>query len=299
VRRLTEEPLSLREAAPELSLPAGLESVLRRALSRRREERHSSAREFAEEVSQATTSADPRSAAVASDEGGGEKEAFLRGAGTEDVPRTEISPTGGAKTGSWSPSRLAALGGGTGLLLLALFGILLLTRTPANDEPPDIDRATVALDDPADRPEEDPEGAPPPGGEEPELRPPPVEPLQDDDRVRPQAEPESELQQPGAGVSVPALPDEPPVEILRRQLLARDPAGADTRYVLQAMRDTTMALWSEASMSRADSALAAYVIGSILIPLGDSIRGVEWLEEAVRLDPRSGYVELLRLHRGG
>ncbi|MFW5905021.1 MAG: hypothetical protein ACOCUZ_02270, partial [bacterium] len=138
-----------------------------------------------------------------------------------------------------------------------------------------------------------------------EDEPEPDRPRQDatDD---PQPTPEPDTDSPAAGPDTPdpgsdvlsvQLPSENSREILRRLFREFDDTAPPSR--LRALRDTTFAVWERGAMPLADSALTAYVMGSVLIPLGDSIQGVEWLEEAVRLDPRGPYVELLELHRGG
>ncbi|MEX2530023.1 MAG: protein kinase [Gemmatimonadota bacterium] len=286
IKRLTEDPLGLAEAAPGLNLPPALEPVLRRALSRRREERPPSAAEFAREVKEAVSAGTGADAAPAPH---------------EQIPKTEVSPMGTGPPSGWSPRRLALVGGGGAGLLALLLLWFLVVRPPGSDPTQALPPGTVAMDEEADPAGDETESAevvdslPPTRGDSAT----PLSGTNPGGEPDVNTEPVSRASVPQGGDAV-VLPGDAAAEILRRQLLAMDPDGTDPPATLQAVRDTATAVWSRTGASRADSALAAYVLGSVLIPLGDSVRGVDWLEEAVRLDQRTPYLNLLRLHgRGG
>jgi hypothetical protein len=294
VKRLTEDPLGLAEAAPHLDLPLALGTVLRGALARRREDRPSSAAEFARQVKEAIGDGAVHDGPIDP----GPAPAPLPGT---PIPGTAVSPAGAGPSLGWSPGRLALVGGGGGGLLVVLLLWFLVIR-PAGPESTQAPSAgTVAMDDEAS-PASDETGAtevvesPSPPPDDPAT--PPTGTSSEAERV-PTEEPRPRTPDPQGGDAL-LLPGDAASEILRRQLLALDPDGADPPATLRAVRDTATAVWSRTGTARADSALAAYVLGSVLIPLGDSVRGVDWLEEAVRLDRRTPYLNLLRLHgRGG
>jgi|GEM_PF-1389956 len=66
---------------------------------------------------------------------------------------------------------------------------------------------------------------------------------------------------------------------------------------IRAARDTAAAVWAAPGATRADRAFAAHVLGLTLVSLGDSIQGVDWLQEAVTLDPLDRYIRVLELYR--
>ncbi len=302
VRRLTEEPLSLADAAPELSLPSTLEPVLRRALARRREDRPSSADEFAQQVQDALGDRAREGARATAPATSARQQRDP----ADHVPATEVGPAEPSRDVDHSPTRsrlrMAALGGGAGVLLVGLAAGLFFVIGPGDEAPSGSDPDDVAIeteegpaedeqpDEPTDPAADDPRSA---TDADPEPDDPP-------DRQDPSPSPDDEPTEPYSGPQSPEiqLPADAPRDILRRQLVAQSPDG-DPPATLRAMRDTAMAVWSRGDLNRPDSALAAYLLGSVLIPLGDSLQGVDWLEEAVRLDPQSGYVDLLQLHRGG
>jgi tetratricopeptide (TPR) repeat protein len=79
-----------------------------------------------------------------------------------------------------------------------------------------------------------------------------------------------------------------------------------TNAALAEVRDAAVAAWNHPQASGQTRATAAYVAGQALIPLGDTIRAVEWLQRAVELRPDYGpytsllqtYQQLLRDSRG-
>ncbi len=336
VRRLTVDPLPLREAAPDAGLPDALEPVLSRALARKAADRYASAAEFAGEVARVAgggpSQAAPSGPAGATRAGGSGGGAAADGA----IPRTRVSSTADEREGAGGggpgvrggegrdaagrklPPPLALAAGGVTLIGAIVAGVLFVTSSGESDpgglalpavEEPAAEAAAAGGETEAGEAagEAGTEtgagsaaggGAPAPDGAE--EAPPAAE-------ATPVPQPGTDEAAAGAPSPEPSAPPAPAIqlpaedaeEILIRQLLARDEAGGDERPALEATRDTTLALWSTAAMNRADSALASYILGAVLIPLGDSVQGVRWLEEAVRLDPQRGYVELLEFHQGG
>jgi eukaryotic-like serine/threonine-protein kinase len=105
---------------------------------------------------------------------------------------------------------------------------------------------------------------------------------------------------PGTGATGGVRLDVEPGEI--RDLLFRQFVRQDenpSRSSLEAARDTAMAVWELDGAPVEERAFAAHVLGLALIPLGDSVRGVGWLEEAARLDPIERYILVRDAHRGG
>jgi len=325
VRRLTEEPMSLSEAAPDLPGADGLDPLMRRALARRREDRPSSAAEFARQVREVVGEGTPGTVAAPSAPPSRGPSSPTPSSRADDVPSTEVAPAGGEgagrASGRSSRLRMTALGGGAGLLLVGLAAGLFTVLGPGGpSEDPTPGSDGGAVEEERGSPSEDGSGE---GGSGEEGGASPEEGDSDPgagegedeggaeggggagepegDPGDSSGEPDPDPGEPGPdpGSSEVVLPGEAPSEILLRQLMAQSSEGPDAPPVLRAIRDTASAVWSRGDLTRSDSALAAYVLGSTLIPLGDSLRGVRWLEDAVRLDPRPGYVELLRLHKEG
>ncbi|TVP58923.1 MAG: hypothetical protein EA351_02620 [Gemmatimonadales bacterium] len=222
-----------------------------------------------------------------------------------------------------APRWLVAGGGAAvGLALLIAVGIALLpaSRDIPEGAPGDLPAAgeTGALDPAGSDPpvvSEEPDPAGPPGdpaGTERETTPPPTDP---DPTPPPATDPvPTDSPAPAPAETPPPEAEAPPFPgghpgIDVSGAVPRDLLGVQAGYalatddpspeVLRAVRDTAYAVWSDLTMNRADSALAAYLVGFSMIPVGDSVAGVAWLEEAVRLNPLSSYVNFLELHRGG
>ncbi|TVP77168.1 MAG: serine/threonine protein kinase [Gemmatimonadales bacterium] len=361
VNRLTVDPMPLAEAAPDAALPPGLEEVFRKALQRKAQDRHPSARALADDVRRAMgrDAASGERAGIGAGSGGGSgagagpppppggpaapggREAGRppsaptpRSGSEAPIPSTRVSSsgdvggTGGGGdgrsrgpegSGAGGPARRpspALLGAAAALIVLLLAGGAWLALSSGGDGAArDSDAVALAGDERADEPDGDDDPAadadadpdpvdPPPAATDtpdpdrttpdddlpdPDPVPPATDPAEDEEEGLPRP---SELRE----VSIQGMDVE---ELLLRQLLAGtedDDLGPTT---LAAVRDSSWAAWSGADMSRADSAMAAYLVGSSMIPLGDSIQGLEWLEEAVRLNPQPGYVNLLDRYRSG
>jgi serine/threonine protein kinase len=311
VQRLTRDPLSLGETAPGRSFPAGLQGFFDRALARSAAERFPDALAFTEALAEVLgTEAAPLPGGAGSmpSETGTRSGA---GAGTSaTVPGTRVrawTPGGtgeeeGSRWPSWTRVAVGALvvlaAGGAGVGGLAY---VTADREPATAMAPDSADVLLGVD------EEDPGAtdadgtrSEPPAGTAAERQagtttrpdPPPAE--------RGTAPTETGTETPVREI---ALPSVPPRELLMQQYMRLDEVGRD-RAGLLAIRDTTGLVWEHASMSRADSAFASHVMGVTLLALdpsaADSVRAVEWLERAVRLDPDSrGYRTAWEPHRGG
>lgn len=338
VNRLTVDPLPLAEAAPELNLPEELEAVLRKALARRAEERWGSAVGFADAVRRATGESGVAAAPVRGSDRGGRaagagEPAGAAGTGSGDaIPSTRVSstadgsgrgaeasrPAGSAGAAGADRRRTLLVGGGAALVAVIILGGLGLTlfspfgsdapaepsgevsgpafdpaepedgdeADPASD-PVDSDPPTVATDDGDDDTtdevaQQDDPGDPPPADDPPPTVPGPAA-----------------LPFPSGAPGFDLDPDDP--SALLRQLVMAGTTEQDslTEERLAGVRDSAWVIYSSAAISRPDSALAAYLVGSSMIPLGDSIQGVRWLTQAVRLDRVRSYVNLLERHGGG
>jgi len=182
-------------------------------------------------------------------------------------------------------------------------------RVAADSEPPtptQVEALAGAGDTPApDLPSDPPvvtgdAGADPPpttGGQA--DRPPPAETTA---VAPPPPPPATAVPQPDVTQPPPALRlDKDPAELRQFvfQLFIRLDEEELNRQQLVALRDSVDAVRRMDSASREDRAFAAHVLGLTLIPLGDSLRGLGYLEEAVELDPIDRYISVLRAHRGG
>jgi hypothetical protein len=87
-------------------------------------------------------------------------------------------------------------------------------------------------------------------------------------------------------------------EVLFRQFRLTE--AVDRPELLRAARDTTAAVWVHAGISRADSAMAAFIIGETFRVLGDNRGAIEWLSRAVALDPsKTAWKNVLDALRSG
>ena len=332
VRRLTIDPLTLRDALPGVDFPSGLEAVFRRALERKASDRYPSAAAFAQAVREAAGDASP----PASGGGGGRVGAGVGsqsagatpgGRADEAIPATRVSSSGDSGPGgpetppegirSRRNLMLAAGGAVFGIVLLAGLALFILngadsTETVASDEPTET-RGTGT--DPA----EDLAGADAPLQEDPPETPPATDPPTtteetteaDDPPVEapPPSDPVEELPSPepeptgapsyGYPTIQVELGGESPSDFITRQMLRTSEEGTPIP-VYEASRDSTYATWANVGMSRADSSYTAYVLGTLLLPLGDTAEAREWFEEALRLNPdcRACVTELDRLGGG-
>jgi len=132
VERLTEDPLTLAEVVPALAFPPGLQSVIDRALQRRKEDRWASARDLAQALRGALAGTSPPTPPVVRPEAVGP--ALVTGvpgpAPAAGVPATMVSEPGTrppAPASSSSNGRGRLIGGAVAacaaLIVVALVGI--------------------------------------------------------------------------------------------------------------------------------------------------------------------------------
>ncbi len=317
LQRLTGEPAALSALAPPgVSFPPALETAVQRALARLPDVRTPSSRELAREVAAAVTAGGgaPAPDPVPPQARGGPTSSPPGSSGADrspaHVPPTEVAPvragTRGARKG-W----VVPLGAGVGALALGTVVWALASGgsgdAPVTTLPPE--PTPLAQGAAAEEGTEDPrETATPQAGTSPSQTttggggaPSPSPAAQPQGTAEPVPPP------PGATAGTPtaapsgiALPGGAPEarSILMRQFtLLDDTGGTPSAAVRRAARDTTQAVWQMAGISTADSALAAHVLGLSLISLGDSIRGVDWLDTAVDLDPVEAFVRVRDVHR--
>jgi eukaryotic-like serine/threonine-protein kinase len=253
---------------------------------------------------------------------------------TGDLPAPSPASQGAGATGATAaprPSRAAAaeatpVGEGTGrsgILLLAGLGLVVLLMVGGggaaayfalgwlggNDGDSDV-TTTAMVTEEADDPgtDSDPEVEPSMEEEAPptqESPPPATAPQESADPAPQDTEVEAPAPAPATAETPPAATDAPPG-------LDIDPAEAQSTLFgmfvalgeddpgpvqLEAMRDTIEAIWEHPEVAQEDRAFAAHVLGLALISMGDSVQGVDWLDEAVRLDPIERYISVRNLHR--
>jgi eukaryotic-like serine/threonine-protein kinase len=337
VQRLTREPTGLSEVAGH-PFPRALERTVAAGLARKAGDRPADARSFARQLQEAVREGGitPAAPSPASEAGGVAAAAPLptRAPGSGDPESPLVSATGegeavsagGPASGGGVPSAQGTSagergGGGSPRLILLGIGLVALLIIGGGgvaaylalgalgggeeDEPEVITALESEFDaeEPAPPQEEVGSEADPdsPAAEEGQPSDPPAEeelpPQRDPDppeetRPSPIEEPEAPVRE--AGIQVD--PEEA-TATLRRLFIAMDEAPTTTTF--EAIRDTVSAIREAPGLPVEDRAFAAYVLGLTLIPLGDSIRGVELLEEAARLDPIERYISVRDVHRGG
>lgn len=265
VERLTQDPLSLAEIAPELSLPPRIQAAVDHALQRRRDDRPGVATEFAAALTGSVAAPAAPAARPAP------------AAASATIPPTSVSPPPLASP-SIGGSRLVPLIVG-GLGTVAVGGALVWAL--AGGEP----ESALGPGDPI---------VPPAAELTTDDGDPPV--VQDDqttttastDRVV--EEPDDPVVEPPAELP---LPDATVVEdLLFRQLTALTdrPAAA----VFQAARDTAAVVWGETRHPDTVRALAAYVTASAFDADGRATDALTWARRATGLAPQNrGYQALL------
>ncbi|MQA89711.1 MAG: protein kinase [Gemmatimonas sp.] len=301
LRRLTERPLLLAEASPEAAFPEELERVIHRALSRRPQDRHSSVQDFGREVIASVggvVAADRRQNAYATPSEAQarplplEPEPVVRPAEDRKSSGSRILAT--RKNVIWGA--IAAAG-----MLAGSIGAVMMMRPGATEQPlspaervleaveptPATDvGATGSQGVPVDVPvtaanlggASGPGGGSAPGGVgEPTPAPPASTPP---------------VGQPAASAVTAVNAEEVLFELLGRL----DPNAS--RPVLAGVRDTAEFVFDLPGVATNERAFAAYILGNALLPLGDTVGSVSWLEQAVRLRPDGpGYQQLLDTYR--
>jgi serine/threonine protein kinase len=281
VKRLTEAPMTLMDALPTGNFPPALEAALRRALQRKPADRPATAGEFGREISAAIET--PATVAAV----GG-----LPPRQPTSAPTPPIADAAGSRRTLSGRTKMAGAAGV--VAALAIIGVIwagtdgeppTTTTTPGTVDPVG---EVLQYDDPLAANESDPAGG--------------------SDSV---AAGNTSGEQTGTGPrvdpSVVAMPDRdpPPTNSQLLDLMERLD-NFPTNAALVEVRDAAVAAWNHPQASGQTRATAAYVAGQALIPLGDTIRAVEWLQRAVELRPDYGpytsllqtYQQLLRDSRG-
>lgn len=315
LQRLTEPPAPLASLAPAgRSFPAALEAAVQRGLARRAEDRTPTAGTLAAEVAQALAGEatspplmpPPHAAPPAT------PEPPLATA----IASASVAPSHSSAAGA--PRGKGVLLGGAALLLVLVFGGLWWAMSGSRDGGPapvasgpplgeeDLRTGEGAADASPSDPAASGEGAPPsdPGvGLPPDPRP------GGDTSGGAGTEAGAEGRSGGEGAAAPrpsapaptgtgaegarvrlAIPPDEARPLLIRQFGAQDDSdGPVSMAAHRAVRDTTLAVWALPGISRADSALAAHVLGISLVALGDRDEGLRWLDRAVQVEPLQRY----------
>lgn len=295
IQRLTEPPLTLEAVLPAVAFPPGLQQVLDRALARGVDERYPDAAAFRSELlataggaagtvlpratSAVTASPDasrkPGAAAVAADL-----------APTHVAPPASHAPGMASAAAQRSGSNVPVIAGAAALVLIAAAaaGWALLRDGDAPPlEPPRAEPvsrtagADRAVDDATSPPADFARAEPDAGGTPREAvrREPEPEPRS----VPPDPRPDPATPAPGLRIALADVND-----LLFRQLDALDAPGV-SRSALRASSDTALAVWGLPGVGAADRALAAYVLASVHLELGEPAACVEWIERALSIRP--------------
>src|SRR5690606_32278745 len=192
IRRLTDQPLRLAAARPDLAFPHELQAVLDRALQRKAADRHPTAAAFAEDLARAIRG-DPRAGARTAAGAGVTAPAPLPE--PETLPPTRIAPPPSARAAPGAAAPVATTGArprtglyraaaGAAAVVVVLLVVLLYTRAGDVDDavPGGGDADTPAQTAAATGVEDPPGGAtetpdPPPGdatAQDPPPSPPPA-----------------------------------------------------------------------------------------------------------------------------
>ena len=319
IKRLTDEPLKLKDALPEGGFPTALQIVMDRALQRLPSDRYSSAAEFgadvagtvsamadvapAVDVDGATQLIDPSE----TDDGRAGPEAGAgAGAGaTEAIPDTRVSQHGGkaptpdtpmpptavAAQGKKKKAPVAAIAAVVGTLVIG-GGSVAVVMSKGSSEPGAVDSLGQMGQDPvtqntaADTGTGDgsrPEGAgTPPGGGQSLAETGADNPPGNGGREMISAETEDSLITITAPTN-PAWMSLAGADEHLGDLVAR--VFDETEAGRTAIRDTAIAYYNAVGISDRDKATAAYTAASAYQDLGDRLNGLDWVNRALRLDP--------------
>jgi eukaryotic-like serine/threonine-protein kinase len=313
LQRLTGEPASLGALAPPgVTFPQALEVAVRNGLARLPDQRTPSSRDLAREVHAAlgtgTGTAAGRGPQPSSDAGSippaTPTAVADTGAGASQLPGTEVAPASKEAVGQEEKRRwVATTGVGVGILALGAVVWVLVgggERGSDGSLAPLPSEATPMAQEIVQEPS--PGGADADGPSSPGVEAMVGETAASTASPTPAAStpdptPAGSSATAAPGITLPVGPGEARPVLMRQFTLLDDTGGAPSTAVRRAARDTTQAVWAMPGLSSADSAFAAHVLGLSLISLGDSIRGVDWLDTAVRLDPLEIYVRVRDVHR--
>ena len=294
IKRLTDQPLPLAAARPDIAFPPQLQAVLDRALQRKAADRYPSAAAFAEDLSRAIRG-DARVGAMAPE--------------PETVPPTRVAPpppaVSGATTGARPRTGLYRAAAGAAAVVVVLLLLLVFTRAGDGGDPapaggdsdtPVQTAAATSTDDP-------------PGGATETTAPPRAEPAPQDP---PPSTASDGARQPagattGTATSSPPVTPTPDPALAARQdslLLWRQFERLDAldlpESTLTAIVDSARAVYGKSSVPAPLRAFAAYIAGLASVELGDIAACAAWMERAVRLRPDGpGYQEQLDACRTG
>ena len=321
IKRLTDEPLKLKDALPEGAFPTALQHVMDRALQRLPSERYSSAAEFGADVARAASSMADVAPAVdldgatqlidpsETDDGraGPEVGAGAGAGATEVIPDTRVSqhagkaptpdtpmpPTAvaGPGIGERKKAPVAAIAAVVGTLVIG-GGSVAVVMNRGSSEPQAVDSLGQMAQDPVTQNTATdtgtgegsrPEGTgPPPGGRQGLTETETDNPPGNGGREMISAETEDSL------ITIPA-PTNP---------AWMSSAGADDHLVemlislsgassqrLEAVRDTAILYYDWEGLADVDRAMAAYVTAQAFGALGDKRNALAWARRALDLDP--------------
>ncbi|HEX7048899.1 MAG TPA: serine/threonine-protein kinase [Longimicrobiales bacterium] len=289
ILRLTERPLRLDEVLPGAAFPEALQRALDRALERRPSDRQPDAETFGREIAAAIASA-----------AAPETLAPTRVAAQPGIAAPAAAGTPAGSTGSrmrWITAAAVVVGLG----IAAFTARALLTGVPAAGIPEGAALETpagsgVVVADAADGTRErvpdrvEGGGAAEPSAAAPERH------ADGGERTAGPAEPNPGVAgtPPAPGITLAAADAN---DVLWRQFERVGPPSPP-RAALEAIRDTAGAIWRLEGVSTRDRAFAAYILGTVLPPLGDTVQGRRWAERAVQLCPDCpGYGSLLDSYR--
>ena len=319
LQRLTVEPKLVSQLAPPgVTVPAALDRAIARGLARRPDDRTASTLELAQEVMMAVSPEMNRRRAPSPPPGtypGGRRTDDRAPTGPVDsaaaVPPTTVAPAAAssAPTGTGRPAWLVPAAAVGGLLVVAGVGWALLggggddstvgrdgslgvvSTMPASEVATDTQESEVAAGETVDQAARQAAAqsaagagggtASPSGGAAP--------PATGTTPPREASTTASSLPvAPGIALPVGAAGAR---DLLNRQFRLQDDLdGSPPPAVHRAVVDTTRAVWDLPGLSRADSAYAAYIRGQSLMALRDSTQAFQWMDRAVRLDPRDAFV---------
>lgn len=308
-KRLSEEPMTLAEAAPSRSFPAELQQVIARALRRRPEDRYQDAAAFREDLLR-SVEADGDDAvaagAAAGPEGAragtGHTGDRADGEGSGEPPDTEVAGAPGGADGEAAgfpdlPWRTIALGVAA-IVGLVFAGAQVFAGGNKAEEGGDGPGSAVAVADSVGIGDDTmgvdgtgngtdaggtgaDVGSGTTGGRDGATDPEPV----DDDAQATNGD--------DAGTGLGTFSPDEVEAALKRQF---DALGSDSLGIvrLRAIGDTGRAVWSMDRLSAERRAWAAHIAGRAQLALGDSMEACPWLERATDLDPEGrGYQALI------
>lgn len=156
IKRLTDDPMPLRQALPTGNFPPGLQAVMDRALARYANDRYPDAVEFADDVKNAIAGIAPEGGATMI-VGAGDMKTMVAGT----PPKTRISTPAEAKAAPAAPaakkSPVMAIAAGALVLVLGGGGYVMFGRGPAVTPPDTTHSSTQAV---APAPDSTPAGTP-------------------------------------------------------------------------------------------------------------------------------------------